>query len=103
MKRRMSPGNRASNKKLGKGHPSAHVRTCSYAPPLAFAKSLAIGSLTSYQISAQSVQPFARYGKGQHMHVRKCTTPPMTCVICITVWSLNIPNFVTIRPSIPEL
>ena len=38
-------------------------------PPLTFVKIQTNGSLSTHQISAQSVQPFARYGKWLHLHV----------------------------------
>ena len=50
----------------------AHVRTCSCIPSSTSAKCPAKGSLTAYQISAQSVQPLARYERGAHLHVRAC-------------------------------
>ena len=69
------------------------MRTCSYAPPSFFAKSPASGSLTTYQISAQSTQPFPRYGKGgtsARVYVRTCIgNPPVTCVICVAARSPN--------------
>ena len=51
------------------------------------------GSLTTNQISAQSVQHFQRCWKGGtsagvQAHTCRCT-PPMTCVICISVRCLN--------------
>ena len=71
----------------------AYVRTCSCIPPFAFVKRQANGFLTTVQISAQSVKPFPRCGKGgtsARAHVRKCRcTPPMTYVICIAAGSLN--------------
>ena len=33
---------------------------------------VANGSLTKHQISAQSVNPFPRYRKGTHLHMRTC-------------------------------
>ena len=46
----------------------AHVRTCTCTTSLTFVKRQTNGSLTTHQISAQSVQPFPRYLKG----VRTC-------------------------------
>ena len=66
-------------------HP--HVRKCRRTPPWTLVKRLANGSLTTHQISAQSVQPFPRYGNWAYLHVRTCRCSPMTCVIFITVWS----------------
>ena len=82
-----------------------HLRTCSCAPPLTSAKRLADGFLSTHQISAQSVQPFPRYGNGAHLHVLTCRcTAPMTCVICIAAWSHNhTPHWVTIGRAIPVL
>ena len=72
---------------------SAHAHVQMY-PTLDFCKRLANGFLTTHQISAQSVQPLPRYGKGTHLHVRTCaradvSTTPMTWLVCIAAWSLN--------------
>ena len=74
----------------------AHVRTCRCTPPLSSVKRIANWSLTTHQISAQSVQPFPRYGTQGNIytcaraHVRTCRcTPPMTCGICIATWALT--------------
>ena len=73
-----------------KGCARAHVQLY---PTLNFRKSLANGSLITYRISAQSVQPFRRYRKGgtsarTRLRMWRRTTP-ITCVICIAAWSLN--------------
>ena len=68
----------------------AHLRTCSCAPLLTSTKSMANEFLTTYRISAQSVQPFLRCRKGVHLNVRTCRcTPPTNCVICTAAWSLD--------------
>ena len=41
-----------------------HVRTCRCAPLMICVKRNANGSRTTLQVSAQSVQPFSRYGRG---------------------------------------
>ena len=42
----------------------AHLCTCTCTPPSSFVKRQVNGSLTTNQISTQSVQPFPIYGKG---------------------------------------
>ena len=86
----------------------AHVRRCTCTPPLTFVKRQANGSLATNQISAQSVQPLPRYGKGgASARAQVCTvsfTPPMTCVNMHRVLvSKHTPSLVTIGLSIPEL
>ena len=61
-----------------------HMLTCSCTLPVqlhvltyptsTFLKRLANGSLTTYQISAQSTQPFTRYEKGVRSCARVCPT-----------------------------
>ena len=68
----------------------AHGAPTAVPPPSTVVKRLTNGSRTTYQISPLSIQPFPRYGKGAHLHVRKgkCTAS-MTCAICIATWSLT--------------
>ena len=64
----------------------AHVRTCNYAPSLAFVKRLANGSPTTYETSYQSAQPFPRYGKGGTSAPTPTHDP---CNMHRHSWSLN--------------
>ena len=55
-----------------------HVRSCGH--PLSSIKRTASGPLTTHQVSAQSVQPFTRHGKGDtsaRAQVRKRTCTPV--------------------------
>ena len=63
-----------------------HVRTYLTST---FVKRLAIGSLTTNQISAQFVPPFSRYEKGVHTaHVRPCRcAPPLTFAKSLAIGS----------------
>ena len=45
---------------------------CNCAPLMTVINRLANGSLSSYQISAESVKTFPRYVKGTHLHLRTC-------------------------------
>ena len=62
-----------------KGCVLAHVHLY---PPLILVKCQDNGSVTTNQISAQSVQPFPIYGRAD-------APPPMSCVICTVAWSLS--------------
>ena len=69
-----------------KGCACAH--TCT--PPVTFIKRQTNGSLTTYKISAQSVQALTRRKRGTHLHVCTCRcTPPMPCALCAASWSLS--------------
>ena len=86
----------------------AHVLMCSCAPPLTFVKVLPSGSLTTYQISAQSVLPFPRYREADNIctyaraHVQLCPSHDLRniyrCLVC-----KHTPNLFTIGRAIPEL
>ena len=81
--------------RYGKGDVHVHVCSGTCNPPLTSLKRLANGisvkrlsngSLTAYQLSAQSARPFPRYEKG----VRTCScTPPLTFVKCLADGSLT--------------
>ena len=83
----------------------AHVRAHSYTPPITFVKRLTNESLIMYQISAQSVQPFPRYGNGgtsARAHVLMYPTHSL-CNMHRCLVSKRTSNLVTTGRAIPEL
>ena len=76
------PSSRSQDKE--KGCTRAHVKM--YSTP-DFCKTPATWSPTTHKISAQSVQPFPRYGTLGYIHLRTCRCDPiMSCGISIATW-----------------
>ena len=78
---------------------------CARAAHPRLVKRLSNGSITTYLISARSVQPIPRYGKGAHLHVRmwRCTPPSAFVKRLANEIPNYTPNFSAIDPAVSEL